>query len=66
MLLITLCAAPLAAVPADAASDVAIRQQCRAMAERVWPSGTGEIGQYERNRYFLELGCINNGGRIPG
>ena len=66
VVLITLCAAPLAAAPADAASDAAIRQQrCLALAERIWPSNTGEIGQYERNRNFLALGCINNNERIP-
>jgi hypothetical protein len=43
VLLRMLCVAPLAANPVDAASDAAIRQQCLAMAERMWPSGTGEI-----------------------
>jgi hypothetical protein len=65
VLLITLCAAPRAAVPADAAGEAAIRQQCLAAAERIWPSATGDIAQYNRFRYFLELGCLNNGGRTP-
>jgi hypothetical protein len=60
VLLVTLCAAPFAGAPASAASDAAIRQQlCLALAERIWPSNTGEIGQYDRNRYFLALGCLN-------
>ena len=65
VLLITLCAAPLAAVAADAASEAAIRQRCHAVAERDWPTGTGDIAQYNLFRYFLELGCLNHGGGIP-
>ncbi len=65
VLLITLGAASLAAVPADAANEAAIRQQCHAAAEQIWPSATGDIAQYNRFRYFLELGCLNNRGRTP-
>ena len=64
-LLVAACATPLATTSAEAVSDLAIRQRCRAVAERIWPSGTGDIAQYNRNRRFLVLGCINNGGRIP-
>ena len=59
----TLCGAPFAAVSADTAGDAAIHQQCLAIAERIWPYNTGEIAQYDRNRRFLELGCLNNRGR---
>jgi hypothetical protein len=55
----------LAAVAADAASEAAIRQRCHAVAERDWPTGTGDIAQYNLFRYFLELGCLNHGGGIP-
>jgi hypothetical protein len=64
-LLVTACVAPLATTSAEAAADLAIRQRCRAMAERIWPSGTGDVAQYNRNRRFLVLGCLNNGGNIP-
>jgi len=65
VLLVTLCAAPFVGASARAASDAAIRQQqCLALVERIWPSNTGEIAQYDRNRSFLTLGCLNNSGRI--
>ena len=64
-LLVILCAAPLPRVSARAASDAALRQRlCLALAERIWPPNTGKIAQYDRNRYFLALGCLNNSGRI--
>lgn len=65
ILLVILCAASLAGVSARAASDAAFRQRlCLALAERIWPPNTGKIAQYDRNRDFLALGCLNSSSRI--